>query len=276
MKLLTRGAFIFGVLVIVALGAVWVNLSHIVRTEVEKEATKSLRLNTTLNSASISLLGGQFGLHGLAIGSPRGFSAPHMFEMDGVDVGVRYRELRDKPIHVQSLTIDKPKLVIEQSGGALNFRKAMELQPASDPNQPPMKLVIDQLNVRDAQVLIHPGLPGVQEEIAVKVPSLVMKDVGHGTGARNGAAIKDVTMQVISALAAKAAESGDLPPQLKALLHLNASQLAASLGGEAARNIAGALPGDVGKQLKADPAALEKDPAKTLQGFLPSGRQKRQ
>lgn len=255
MRLFKRGAWIAVALVVVVVGAVWMNLAHIVKTEVETEATKSLRLTTTLDRATISLFGGKLGLHGLAIASPHGFSAPRMLEVGGIDVAVRYRELRSEPIHVEALNINGPKFVIEQSGGALNFRKAMEVQPASDPNKPPMKLVIDQLEVRDAQVVIRPGLPGVQQEFVVPVPALSMKDIGRGRGAHNGAAIREVAMRVMGALAEKAAESGQVPPELKALLHLNVAQLA----------------GDLGKKLLADPSALAKDPAKTLQGLLPTG-----
>ncbi|HEY5677091.1 MAG TPA: hypothetical protein VIR81_09905, partial [Myxococcales bacterium] len=158
------------------------------------------------------------------------------------------------------------------SGGALNFRKAMELLPESDPNKPPMKLVIDLLDVKDAQVVVRPSLPGLAHEITVPVPALALKDIGHGKGADNGAAIKEVAMQVIGALAAKAAESDGVPGELKALLHLNVGQLAGQLGGEAARNIASALPGDLGKKLPANPADLTKDPGKALQGLLPAGR----
>src|SRR4051812_8744765 len=167
MKLLKRGVVALVVLVVVALGAVWLSLGHIVRTAVEKEGTKSLRLATTLDSATVSLLGGKLGLHGVGIASPRGFSATRMLDVGKIGVDVHYGELRKEPIHVQALAVDKPKLVIEQSGGALNFRKAMELLPASDPNKPPMKLVIDRIEVKDAQVVIRPGLPGLEHEIVV-------------------------------------------------------------------------------------------------------------
>jgi hypothetical protein len=272
MKLLTRGVVVLLALVVVAIGAIWFSLGHIVRKAVETEGTRSLRLATTLDLATVSLIGGKLGLHGLAIASPRGFSAAKMLEAGKVGVNVRYGELRKEPIHVQALTIDKPRLVIEQSGGALNFRKAMELLPASDPDKPPMKLVIDRLDVKDAQVVVRPGLPGLEHEIVVPVPALTLKGVGHGEGAHNGAAIKEVAMQVIGALAAKAAEADGVPGELKALLHLNVAQLAGQLGGEAARNIASALPGDLGKKLPANPSDLAKDPGKALQGLLPAGR----
>jgi hypothetical protein len=132
-----------------------------------------------------------------------------------------------------------------------------------------MKLVIDELKVQDAQVIIHPGLPGLRQEITVSVPTLVLKDVGKGRGAKNGAAIKDVAMVVVSALAAHAAESGSVPAELKAILHLNVGQVAQKLGADVQKEIAAAVPGQLGKQLShvaSDPNKLVKDPGSVLQG----------
>jgi hypothetical protein len=120
-------------------------------------------------------------------------------------------------------------------------------------------------------VIIHPGLPGMQQEIAVAVPSMTLKNVGSGRGSQNGAAIKDVAMLVITALAAQAAESGGLPAPLKAILQLNAGQVAGKLGAEAQKQIAASIPGEFGKRLSqvaGDPAALAKDPGKVLGGEL--------
>jgi AsmA family len=256
--------------IVVVVGVVaYLGIDAIVKSAVEKESTDSLKLSTTLSSARLSLLGGKVNLNELRIASPKGFSAPHMLEVGNIGLGVRYSQLRQNPIHVQSLTIDRPKLVIEQSNGALNFKKAADGMPPSKPSEKPTKLVIDELKVENAQVIIHPGLPGVRQEIAVPIPSLTLKNVGSGPGSQNGAAIKDVAMVVISALAAHAAESGALPAELKALLHLNVGQVAGQLGAEAQKQIAAAVPGELGKRLSniaADPNAVAKDPGSVLQG----------
>jgi hypothetical protein len=165
--------------------------------------------------------------------------------------------------------LNQPRLVIEQSNGVINFKKAMDLTPpareSSSPHQP-IKLIIDELKIREAQVVIHPGLPGMPEEIVVPVPSISMRNVGSGRRSQNGAAIKDVAMQVIAALAGSAAESGALPAQLKAILNANVGEVAAKLGAEAQKRIAAAIPGELGNKLsKVDPQALAKDPAKVLQ-----------
>jgi len=269
MKLRRTLVVLVSLLVVVGLIG-YLAVDGLLKRSVEKESSTSLKLATTLNRAHLSLLGGKLNLNRLGIASPPGYSAPHMFEMGDVDLAVRYGELRRDPIHVQSLTLNQPRLVIEQHNGALNFKTAMDRLPAHETSsEKPTKLVIDDLQIKDAQVIVHPGLPGVQQEINVAVPSLALKNVGSGRGSQNGAAIKDVAMVVITALAAKAAESGSLPPELRGLLTLNVGQVAGKLGAEAQKQIAAAIPGELGRRLSkvaGDPASLAKDPAKALQG----------
>ncbi len=270
MKTMRRAVLVVFSLLLVAGVIVYLGLDRILKNTVEKESSASLKLSTTLNSAHLSLLGGKVNLNRLRIASPQGFSAPHMLELGDTDLAVRYGQLRKDPIHVQSLILNQPRLVIEQSNGALNFKRAMDRMPPSDSSsEKPIKLIIDELNIRDAQVVIHPGLPGVRQEITVPVPSITLKNVGSGRGSQNGAAIKDVAMVVIAALAGSAAESGSLPPELKAILQLNVGQVAGKLGAEAQKQIAAAIPGELGNRLgklAADPQALAKDPTKALQG----------
>ena len=97
-----------------------------------------------------------------------------------------------------------------------------------------------------ADVVILPGLPGLSREINVHVPSLTLKNVGRSG---NGAAIHDVAMQVITALAERAAQSGGIPAELKGLLHLNVAATAASVGNEAVKRVGEAVPGQLGKDL---------------------------
>ena len=283
MKLIRRALLGLVALAVLAGLGVYFNLNRIVKHEVETQGTASLRLATTLDAARLSLFGGKVGLHALGIASPSGFSQPHMLELGDLDVAVQYKELREQPIHVASLRLDKAKLVVEQANGTFNFRKAMDLQPEKPPDKNPMQLVIDEIRVDDAQVVLHPGLPGVPQEIAVPIPALTMKDVGKGKGANNGAAIKEVAMQIISAMAASASQSDKVPAELKALMHLNAAQVAAMLGGEAAKQIAGALPGEIGAQVSkvaADPGAVAKDPGAAVQqglgGLMGGSQQKAQ
>ena len=49
-----------------------------------------------------------------------------MFTLADADVKARLGELRGDPVRVQSVTLNRPKLVIENQGGTFNFKKAME------------------------------------------------------------------------------------------------------------------------------------------------------
>jgi hypothetical protein len=269
MSRLRRAVLVLVPLLILGGVIVYLSLDGILKTTVERQTSNSLNLSTTLNSARLSLFGGKVNLNQLRIASPRGFSAPHMLELGDVDLSVRYGQLRKDPIRVESLTLNQPRLVIEQSNGAMNFKRAMDLMPARESSpQRPIKLIIDELKIQEAQVVIHPGVPGVREEIIVRVPSISLRNIGKGSGSHDGAAIKDVAMQVIAALAGRAAESGSLPAELKAILHVNVGEVAGKLGAAAQKQIAAAIPGELGSQLSKvveDPQALAKDPAKALQ-----------
>lgn len=263
---------LYGIVLLLVIAGiiVYFSLDHVVKNAVEKQASSSLNLATTLNSARLSLFGGKLNLNQLEIASPPGFSAPHMLELGDTNVAVSYGQLRKDPVHVESLTLDKPRLVIEQTNGTLNFKKAMDLMPPSESSSQSssLKLVIDELKVQDAQVVIRPNLPGLANEITVPVPSIVMKNVGTGEGSQNGAAIKDVVMQVVTALAGSASDSSAIPDQLKTLLHVNIGDVVGRLSGDAQKRIAAAIPGQFGKTLSEvvkDPQALAKDPAKALQ-----------
>jgi hypothetical protein len=268
-----KWTFLLLLLLVVGVGAIlWVNLNRIVKHTVETQASSQLQLKTELNSAALSIFGGSVNLNDLRIASPQGFAAPQMFRLTNADVNVKLGDLRGDPVRVQSITLDKPRLVVERSGNTFNFKRAMELmpkQPETPPDQSkPLKVIIDELTIKDPVVVVRPGqinIPGVKlpEEITVTIPTMAMKNIGTGEGAQNGAAVKDVVMQVITAMAANAANSNQLPDQLKNLLNVDVKQVVAGLTAEAQKRIAAAVPGEAGRVLSeiiADPNALVKDP----------------
>ena len=61
------------VLLVVALVFIAHNMGRIVKVGVERGGSLVLGVSTSLDSASVSLLGGTAGLDGLTLGSPEGF-----------------------------------------------------------------------------------------------------------------------------------------------------------------------------------------------------------
>ena len=251
---------------------VWLNLNGIIERTVESQATAQLNLNTELEGARLSVFGGELNLDDLRIASPQGFTAPQMFSLDNADVNVKLGELRGDPVRVQKVTLNRPQLVIERTGNAFNFKRAMELMPQT-PQKPadqaePLKVVINELTVKDPTVVVRPGqinIPGLTlpKELTLTIPTVTLRDIGTGEGADNGAAVKDVIMQVITMMAASAANSGQLPAELQNLMNVDVQQVVSGLTDEARRRIVQALPGEAGQvvsKVLEDPNALLKDP----------------
>ncbi len=86
MKRLRRTVLVLFTVLVVAGVIAYLSLDRILKTTVEKQTSTSLKLNTTLNSARLSLFGGKVNLNQVRIASPQGFSAPHMLELGDVDL----------------------------------------------------------------------------------------------------------------------------------------------------------------------------------------------
>ncbi len=280
-----RRLLLAGVLLLIAIGTgVYFYLDRIVKTTIETQATSSLSLQTTLNSASLALLGGKVNLSQLQIGSPKGFTAPHMFEMGDLGVLVDYGQLTKEPVRIKQIVIKQPKFVLEQADGKMNFKAVMDTLPKSDPNTKLMKVIIDELTVTDAIVDVRLGnIPGLGEmkPIEVKVPSMTLKNIGNSDNAQNGAAIKDVVMQVATALAGKAGDSANFPDQLKGMLKSNLNDVAVKLGGEFTKQLGGITQSVQGELNKIVPGVdvnkfvpKDLDPGKALGGLLGGDKDK--
>jgi hypothetical protein len=289
MKKLRRIVLVLLLLVIVAGVVVYMYLDRIIKSEVQTQASSSLNLATTLDSAHLALMGGELTLSDLQIASPSGFKADHMIGFDKLKVAVSYGQLRKDPIHIQTIAIDNPKLVIEQVNGKLNFKVVMDQMPATPASASsskggdraegqPIKVIIDELDINNAEVDLQ-GLPGLDKGITVPVPSLSLKNIGNGDGAGNGAAVKDVVMQVINALAAKASDSKNLSGLAQQLLKSNVGAIENQLKGQIGKELSGVtskLPGDLGNSLGATTQgsvgdvekSLKKDVGSQLGGLL--------
>jgi uncharacterized protein involved in outer membrane biogenesis len=267
-------------LIVIGLVALYLSLNSIVRSTVQKQSTAQLNVPTELDAARVNLFGGDVTLKGFDVGSPQGFKAPQMMSLGAVDVGVKLSELRQEPLRVDQITITDPKLVIEMDGTKFNVKQFIDNLPAGEPPKPadqkqPMKLIINDLKVQGAQVVFRPdlqaisalpgigqSLSGLKQEYTLNIPTLQMQNVGTGEGNQNGAAIKDVVSLLVTQLASKAAQSNDLPPELRQVLSLNVGDLTNMLKaklGEAAQQQLGKITEDLSKNLPPEAANAIKE-----------------
>jgi uncharacterized protein involved in outer membrane biogenesis len=236
MKIVKWIVIVIVLVVVLGLALVYFNINRIVKRTVETQGTEQLKVPTTLDGVSLSLFKGTVALNDLNVGSPPGFTAPHMLTLGGLNVDTGgISNLRKEPIHVSSINVDQPKLVVEFAGTEVNFKKLLDNLP-SNPDQNPApsdktqtKLIIDDLTVNNAHVVLRgldqlnqiPGLSKVANlpaELDLPIPSINVKNIGNANGAQNGAAIKDVLTTIITQMVAKAADSDKIPPEVKAVL----------------------------------------------------------
>lgn len=238
-------------------------LDGLVRSTVESQASTQLGVPARLESANVGLFSGVVALNEFALGSPPGFDAPRMFELAEVNVSAGYRQLAGKPIRVRSVVIDRPKLVIEQKNLKLNVQALIDQMPPNEapPDQPsePIRVIIDELKINGASVVIHPGIPGLDEQLTLNIDPISVREIGTADGARNGAAVREVALTVIDALAKAAARSDRVPPQVRDLLTLDVQQMVRARMEDAQHEIGRAVEQivndptrarDVGKQLE--------------------------
>jgi len=207
---------VFGVLAVLVVGAVGVywNLNRIVRRVVEVETTESTYLPTTVDAARLSIFRGQLNLDGFQLGSPPGaFEAPYVVRIAEAEMEMAYRELWAEPVHVRRIVLRRATLYLEQRGLLLNVDP--ERTRTRPPGKKRVRLVVDRIDVEDAEVVILKGFANMKEERRIRVPMLVLKDVGKaaGPGGERGVYIKEVLIQLIMALADK----GLAPDEVNAL-----------------------------------------------------------
>jgi uncharacterized protein involved in outer membrane biogenesis len=237
-KKLTWIALALVLLLVVGVTAVVLNLNGIVRGAVERGTSQSLELKTTLDKANVGLLSGDVSLNDLSIASPEGFSAPQMLSLGHLSVDTSYGKVFGTPTAIDSIVIEKPKLVLEFVGTKSNLktvadRLASSTSGSGDQPKPagdPLKLIIDQLKVSGAQVEIRSDLLG--KPILIDIPAVEMSQIGNADGNRNGEEAGKVVSQLITRLSIEAQKSGKLPPELAAILSTDLDSLINNIGGQ--------------------------------------------
>lgn len=285
---------VIAVVLLLVVGALvlYMNLNGIVKRTVESQGSEQLKVPTTLNGVSLGLFKGTVDFNNLNVGSPAGFNAPHMLSLGGLSVDTGgLMQLRKEPVHVNSIRVDQPKLVIEFAGTEVNFKKLLDSLPSNPDQNPadgkkPTKLIIDSLQVNNAHVVLRgmdqlnqiPGLSklvNIPAELDLAIPSIEVKNIGNADGAQNGAAIKDVVSTLITQMAAKAAESDKLPPEVRALLSGNLDAVKDKLTSAAKAELTrftGKLTDDLKSKLPAGfPTSLPANLPGNLGGLLNQG-----
>jgi hypothetical protein len=189
-----------------------------------------LGVPVTVQKVSVSVLGGSFGLKGVRVGNPEGYSTDPAFALGELRVAVRLGSLPGQgPIEVKEVTILAPEVSYEVVKGVSNFdamiKHAQGGKPAAEQAQPaateppatkpaeqkePRKVIIDRFAFHDGQLAYRSGLT-LHKALRLPLPGVVVTDIGKSSnGTTTEEAVTRMFMEMISSVGKVVEQAGDL------------------------------------------------------------------
>ncbi len=183
------GALVVVLVAIVAI--VFMSIDSIAKAAIERGSTYALGVQTTLASADIGILSGEFAMSGLDVANPEGFESDHFLRLDEGFLAVSLGSLRQDIVEVPTLALTGIDVNLEKRGGKANYKiitdnlKRFESADAGDGDgqadavKPGKKFVVHEIIIRDVNVtvdLVPAG--GAMTRLEVPIEEVRMTNVG--------------------------------------------------------------------------------------------------
>lgn len=243
--ILGGGIALIGLIVLLILVAVLM-IDSIAKSGIERGSTYAMGVPTTLDTADVKIMAGEFDMSGLTVSNPEGFSTPHFLALRDGGVSVQLQSLMGEVVQLPTLTLDGISVNLQRADGKTNYNTILENLKRFEDGDPPVdqpeakggkQFVIDRVLITDVTVNIDlaPIEGGLSEltKMEVKVPRIELTDLGKGD--TQPMEIAQVVATIVKAILLAVAENaGQLPGDLGAQLQQGLSQLASldSLGVE--------------------------------------------
>lgn len=209
-------AVVLIVIVAVAAGAFYVDV--LARRGIESGSTYALGVPTSLDTADVGLMSGEFSMAGLNVANPEGgFASPHFFKLNDGNVAVSLGSLRGDTVEVPTLTLSGISMNLERKGNQSNYKiilnnlKRFESgEKPAEPTEGAKKFVIRKLELRDINVhidLVPEG--GALTQVDVPIDVIELKDVGSGGKEVKISDLAGVILKTIMTVAVQ--KGGQLP-----------------------------------------------------------------
>lgn len=168
----------------VLLGLVYVD--RIAKAGIEKGGTYALGVPTTLNSASVGVFTGEFGMSKLAVANPAGFKEPSLLALGEGDVKVSLPTLQQDVIELPLLKLDGIAMALERGDKGSNVGVILanlkrfetgESAPKDQPKDsaPGKKFVIKEVDIRNVEVKL--AIAGLSLP-TIKIDQIPLKNIG--------------------------------------------------------------------------------------------------
>ena len=215
MKFMRKVAIgVSGILVLVVIAVVLgiVFIDKIAKSGIEKGGTYALGVDTKVDSVSVGLFTGQFGLTGLNVSNPAGFKSAEFMRLSNAGVAVSTSSLQKPVVELPNLSLSTIRVNLERSGGKSNYQTILDNLAKMQSKTPQQKgdsqkkFIVKELTITDVNV--HLDLLGIGGELTmldVPIDKITLKNIGSdGSGVDAG----ELTGIVVRAVLAAAVEKG--------------------------------------------------------------------
>ena len=179
-------------------------------------STYALGVDTSLDSTSLGLLSGSFGLKGLEVANPAGFEEPLFLRVGDAELDLDLQTLRQPALRVPRFEIHDVEVDLDQQQGQANYAailKNLARFESGDPEptgaeasaEPGKRFVIEQLVIRDVEAHVRVREGGLLGKVDVLVPEVLMRNLG-GDGKPLTAA--ELTSVIVKAVLASIVQVG--------------------------------------------------------------------
>lgn len=217
MKKLLRLLAVVVVLVIGLFVAGIFYIDVVAKAAIEVAGTKVLGVKTTVDKVSIGLTSGSAALKVLNVANPEGCKAPQFMTLNHGAVAVTPASLLGDVIRVPKIELSGMAIEFEQRvGGDSNIDAILanvkKFAGSGDGGSAPAsssgkKFVIDELILADIAVTARAqGVPLADQGIQIKVPKIVLKDIGSAGSDPVG--LEQLTGMIIEAVMKAVMEAG--------------------------------------------------------------------
>jgi len=180
---------------------VWSNLDAIVKDAIETYGSEATRTAVRVDTVKLELADGKAQIRGLTIGNPAGFTDPNIFSLGEISTRIDINSLNQNPIIIDEILIKAPAVIYEiNKDGVANADvlkknlgagggKSKASSSASGGEE--LKMIIRKIVVEGTSAKVR--IAALAKEQDVKLPKIVMTDVGKKSG---GATAAEVARQL--------------------------------------------------------------------------------
>lgn len=209
------------VLLIAAAGVAVFSIDSIAKRGIESGGTYALGVPTTLDSASVGILGGTFSMSGLKVANPPGYGSSPFMSLGSGGVAVSLSSLREPVVQLPRLGLDNLSVSLEKKGGTANYnvildnlKKLSSGGSSKKSGENEKKFVIKELSLKNIKIGVDllgaPGGVGNLAKVTIPIDEINLQNVGQtGTGvAGTGVTMEQLSSIIVQAVLKAAADKG--------------------------------------------------------------------